>query len=63
MCTIGMAPGGRPFIDQARTKSIGTRIYEPESFVIEIECGQITVRAKFHICAMLSDVHISSVGY
>lgn len=64
MYTIEMAPGSRPFIHQARTESMEeTRIYEPESFVIEIECGQIAVRTKLHICAMLSDVHISSVGY
>lgn len=63
MYTIEMAPGSRPFIHQARTESMETRIYEPESFVIEIECGQIAVRTILHICAMLSDVHISSVGY
>lgn len=63
MYTIEMAPGGRPFIHQARTENMETRIYKPEPFVIEIECGQITVRTKLHIRAMLSDVHISSVGF
>lgn len=63
MCTIKMAPGSRPFLDQARTENIEARIYEPESFVVEIECVQITVRTELHIYSMLFNVHVSSVGF
>ena len=40
-----------------------TGIRLPESFIPEIKRCQITVRTKFHIYPMLSDMHISSVGY
>ena len=40
-----------------------TGVRQPESFIPQIERCQITVRTKFHIYPMLSDMDISSVGY
>ena len=40
-----------------------TRFHEPKSLIPEIKRCQVTIRAEFHIYPVLSDMHISSVGY